>query len=76
MPLFTVRKDLVVPGWACPDLMDRDFLNFFMDVRAFKVHRGLIIQSAVESFWIIKGFDVVEDGQMSGTMSRELKLVE
>ena len=53
--------------WACPDLLDRDFLNFFMDVRAFEVHRGLIVQSAVEPFWIIKGFDVVKDGQVSGT---------
>jgi len=45
-------------------------------LRAFKVHRGLIIQSAVEPFWIIKGFDVVEDGQMSGTTGREVELVE
>ena len=56
--------------------MDRDFLVFFMDVRAFEVHRGLIIQSAVEPFWIIEGFDEVEDGQVSGMTSRELISVE
>jgi len=28
---------------------------------AFKVHRGLITQSAVEPFWVIEGFDVIKD---------------
>jgi len=56
--------------------MDRDFLIFFMDVRVFKVHRGVITQSAVEAFRVIESFDVIEDGQASGMMGWELVLME
>ena len=45
-------------------------------VSAFEGHRGLIIQSAVEPFWIIEGFDVIEDGQTGGMPGRELMLME
>ena len=33
-------------------------------VNAFVFHRGEITQSAVEPFWVIEGFDVIEDGQL------------
>ena len=42
----------------------------------FKVHRGLITQSAVEPFWVIEGFDVIEDGQLSLAMGLEVLLME
>ena len=38
-------------------------MDLFMGGSAFKVHRGLITQSAVEPFWVIEGFDVIEDSQ-------------
>src|SRR5579863_2526671 len=44
--------------------MDRGFWCLSMGFYFFKVRRGLIIQSAVEPFWIIEGFDVIEDGGM------------
>jgi len=56
--------------------MDRDFLIFFMDVNTFKVHRGVITQSAVEAVRVIEGLDVIEDGQAGGVMSLELMLME
>ena len=42
----------------------------------FKVHRGLITQSAVEPFWVIEGFDVIEDGRVGLGAGVEVLLVE
>ena len=47
--------------WACPVFLDLDFSWLFMDGVGFEVHRGLITQSAVESFWVIERFDVIEE---------------
>ncbi len=41
----------------------------FMGGGPFEVHRGVITQSAVEPFWVIEGFDVIEDGQARVMMS-------
>ena len=38
-----------------------EFVLFVLMELLFEVHRGLIIQSAVEPFWIIKSFDVIKD---------------
>ena len=35
----------------------------------FEVHRGKITQSAVEPFWVIEGFDIIEDGR-AGVLAR------
>src|SRR5580692_3606892 len=43
---------------------------------AFEVHRGLITQSAVEPFWVIEGFDVIEDGRAGRLMGREVVVVQ
>src|SRR2546423_12357478 len=56
--------------------MDRDFLVFFMDVNAFKVHGGVVTQSAVEAFRIIESLNVIEEGQAGSLMSLELMLME
>ena len=42
----------------------------------FVIHRGEITQSAVESFWVIEGFDVIEDGQLSLLVSLEVLVME
>jgi hypothetical protein len=33
-----------------------------MGVNAFEVHSGEVTQSAVEAFWVMEGFDIIEDG--------------
>ena len=43
---------------------------------SFKVHRGQVTQSAVEPFWVIERFDIVEDGQFSFGMGSEVAMVE
>jgi len=42
----------------------------------FEVHRGLITQSAVEPFWVIERFDIIEDGGVSLLVSLEVFLVQ
>ena len=39
-------------------------------------HRGAITQSAVEPFWVIECFDVIEDGRVGLTMGGEVRAME
>lgn len=43
----------------------------FIGGNAFEVHRGMITQSAVESFWVIEGFDIIKEGQIGLVMVLE-----
>jgi len=45
-------------------------------VDAFEVHRGMIAEGAVESFWVIEGFDVIEEGEAGQLMSGEVFVME
>ena len=56
--------------------MDTDFAWLFTWSFDFKFHRGLITQSAVEPFWVIEGFDVIEDGEVSFSVSVEVAVVK
>jgi hypothetical protein len=71
-----VKNRLKSERWACPDLLDKDFLWLFMGVKGLEVHRGEITQGAVEPFWVIERFDVIEDGQTSLVAVLEVLLME
>ena len=45
-------------------------------VNPFVFHRGEITQSAVEPFWVIERFDVIEDGRLGLVVSLELVAME
>ena len=42
----------------------------------FEVHRGLITQSAVEPFWVIEGFDIIEERGAGLLVGLEVLVVE
>jgi len=42
----------------------------------FEVDRRPIGQSAVESFWVVEGFDIIEDSGASLVMSLEVVVME
>jgi hypothetical protein len=48
----------------------------FMGGNSFEVHRGVITQSAVEPFWVIESFDVIEDGGAGLLVGMEVLVME
>ena len=59
-----------------PIYWTRIFDGYSWLVDPFVFHRRAIAQSAVEPFWVIEGFDVIEDGQLGLVVSLELLAME
>src|SRR5262249_44363295 len=52
------------------------FLDYSWVRVLFEVYRRLIAQSAVEAFWVVKGFDIIKDSRACLVMSLEIVMME